>query len=69
MPLAAVQDRPAKPSAASSSPGALNAHRDYMMEETLATGWGGAEWSPAYSVEHTLGAERWTIGLARVGGG
>ena len=48
---------------------ALDAHRDYVMEETLATGWGGAEWSPAYSVEHTLGAERWTIGLARVGGG
>ena len=48
---------------------ALDAHRGYVMEETLATGWGAAEWSPAYSVEHTLGAERWTIGLARVGGG
>ena len=48
---------------------ALDAHRDYVMEETLATGWGAAEWSPAYSVEHALGAERWTIGLARVGGG
>ena len=48
---------------------ALDAHRGYVMEETLATGWGAADWSPAYSVEHALGADRWTIGLARVGGG
>ena len=48
---------------------ALDAHRAYVMEETLATGWGEADWSPAYSVEHTLGTERWTIGLARVDGG
>ena len=48
---------------------ALAVHRDYVMEETLATGWGKADWSPAYSVEHTLGAERWTIGLVRVAGG
>ena len=47
---------------------ALDAHRGYVMEETLATGWGGADWPPAYSVEHALGAERWTIGLARVEG-
>ena len=39
------------------------------MEETLATGWGAADWPPAYSVEHALGAERWTIGLVRVAGG
>ena len=45
---------------------ALDVHRDYVMEETLATGWGEACWSPAYSIEHTLGAGRWTIGLARV---
>ena len=44
---------------------ALDAHRDYVMEETLATGWGEACWSPAYSIEHTLAAGRWTIGLAR----
>ena len=44
---------------------ALDAYRGYVMEETLATGWGGADWPPAYSVEHTLGAERWTIGLSR----
>ena len=48
---------------------ALDAHRAYVMEETLATGWGEADWSPAYSVEHTLGTGRWTIGLARVDGG
>ena len=47
---------------------ALDAYRGYVMEETLAIGWGGADWPPAYSVEHALGAERWTIGLARVEG-
>ena len=45
---------------------ALDAHRVYVMEETLATGWGEAHWTPAYAVEHNLGAGRWTIGLARV---
>ena len=47
---------------------ALDAHRDYVMEETLATGWGEADWSPAYSVEHSLGAGKWAIGLARADG-
>ena len=47
---------------------ALDAHRNYLMEETLATGWGDAGWAYAYSVEHGLGTERWTIGLARVDG-
>ena len=42
---------------------ALDAHRDYVMEETLATGWGDGDWPHAYSVEHTLGAARWAIGL------
>ena len=44
---------------------ALEAHRDYVMEETLAIGWGEAKWSPAYSVEHSLGDRQWAIGLAR----
>ena len=44
---------------------ALDAHRDYVMEETLATGWGPANWSPAYTVEHSLGGGRWVIGLER----
>ena len=44
---------------------ALDVHRDYVMEETLATGWGSANWSPAYSVEHSLGGGRWVIGLER----
>ena len=43
----------------------LDAHRGYVMDETLATGWGDARWTPAHSIEHSLGAERWTIGLAR----
>ena len=42
---------------------ALDAHRDYVMEETLATGWGDGDWSHAYLIEHTLGAARWAIGL------
>ena len=42
---------------------ALDAYRDYVMEETLATGWGDGDWSHAYLVEHTLGAARWAIGL------
>ena len=46
---------------------ALDAHRTYVMEETLATGWGEADWSPAYSAEHTVGFSRWTIALARSG--
>ena len=44
---------------------ALAAHRDYVMEETLATAWGEADWSPTHSAEHGLGAGRWTIGLVR----
>ena len=44
---------------------ALDAHRGYVMDETLATGWGDAHWTPAHSVEHSLGTDRWTIGLAR----
>ena len=46
----------------------LDAHREYVMEETLAIAWRAADWAPPYSVEHTFGAQRWTIGLARVEG-
>ena len=46
----------------------LDAHREYVMEETLAIAWRAADWAPPYSVEHTIGAQRWTIGLARVEG-
>ena len=51
------------------SPGilaALDEHRPYVMEETLATRWREGDWSPAFSAEHALGEERWKIGLARV---
>ena len=44
---------------------ALDAHRDFVMEETLAVGWGEAGWTPAFSVEHSLGDTQWAIGLAR----
>ena len=45
---------------------ALDQHRDYVMEETLATRLRESDWSPASSTEHALGEDRWTIGLARV---
>ncbi len=45
---------------------ALDQHRSYVMEETLATQWGEPDWSAAFSAEHTLGEERWIIGLDRV---
>ena len=44
---------------------ALDEHRDYVMEETLATGWGGDGWLPAHAVEHSLGSCHWVIGLVR----
>ena len=44
---------------------ALDAHRDYVMEETLTNDWGDGDWSHAYSVEHTLGAAKWAIGLRK----
>ncbi len=45
---------------------ALDQHRNYVMEETLATRWAEADWSPAYSTRHRLGKAQWTIGLARI---
>ena len=45
---------------------AIDQHRNYVMEETLATRWAEPDWSPAYSAEHRLGKEQWTIGLARI---
>ena len=45
---------------------ALDQHRNYVMEETLAIRWAEPDWSPAYSDDHSLGKARWTIGLARI---
>ena len=45
---------------------ALDQHRNYVMEETLAIRWAEPDWSPAYSAEHRLGQEEWTIRLARI---
>lgn len=45
---------------------ALDQHRNFVMEETLATRWAEPEWSPGYSAEHSLGKARWTIRLARI---
>ena len=45
---------------------ALDQHRNYVMDETLATRWGQPYRAAAYSAEHSLGKARWTIGLAQV---
>jgi len=44
---------------------ALAAHRDYLMSEALATGWGDDGFVPAHEAEHRMDEERWTIALAR----
>jgi isoleucyl-tRNA synthetase len=44
---------------------ALGAFRDYLMSETLATGWETGQASPLWSEERTLDDERWTIEISR----
>ena len=57
------------------SPGvydALAQYRDFIMAETLATGWGDRGFQPQFTVEHKLAGETWRIELARnpsAGGG
>ena len=40
---------------------ALEAHRDYVMNETLAIEWQVGQSDPLYRDERTLGDERWTL--------
>ena len=40
---------------------ALEVHRDYIMAETLATSWEVGQADARYTVEKTMGDERWTI--------
>ena len=47
---------------------ALGEHRDFLMGETLAVGWGADGFVPDYSTEHRLEDDRWTIELARASG-
>ena len=43
---------------------AIAAHRDYIMNETLATNWDVAQAKPLYSAEKELGEDRWTIDIS-----
>ena len=52
------------------SPGverALNAHRDYVMAETLATRWAVGQAEPLYSDRRELGEEHWSIEFSKQG--
>jgi isoleucyl-tRNA synthetase len=44
---------------------ALATHRDYVMNETLATEWRVGQGNPLYSGERQLGDERWCIEFAK----
>jgi isoleucyl-tRNA synthetase len=44
---------------------AMSAHREYIVSEALVNGWQQLSSPPAFSIEHTLGAARWGIRLAR----
>jgi isoleucyl-tRNA synthetase len=44
---------------------ALEAHRDYVMTETLATGWAVGQPEPLFSIERELGEEHWTIEISK----
>ena len=40
---------------------ALEAHRDYIMSETLATEWTTGQADALFSIERELGDERWSV--------
>ena len=40
---------------------ALAAHRDYVMSETLATGWETGQSAALFSIDRELGDEKWTV--------
>jgi isoleucyl-tRNA synthetase len=44
---------------------ALSVHRDYVMNETLATNWEVGQPNPLYSEERELAEDRWTIEISR----
>ncbi|MDH5345793.1 MAG: DUF5915 domain-containing protein, partial [Gammaproteobacteria bacterium] len=44
---------------------ALDAHRDYLMSETLATGWQVGQEAPVWKEERSLEALSWTIEISR----
>jgi len=44
---------------------ALAKHRDYIMAETLATGWAVGQKKSLFSLERELGEQRWTIEISK----
>ena len=40
---------------------ALAAYRDYVMTETLATGWETGQSAAMFSIDRELGDEKWTV--------
>ena len=44
---------------------ALETHRDYVMAETLATTWKVDQPEPLFSIERTLGEDRWQIEISK----
>jgi len=44
---------------------ALTVHRDYVMNETLATNWEVGQSNPLYSEDRELAEDRWTIEISR----
>ncbi len=40
-------------------------HRDFLMDETLASSWGEDGFDPSYATEHSLDDNRWKIELKR----
>jgi len=44
---------------------ALSKHKDYVMNETLATAWETGQSEPLYSADRELGEEHWTIEFSK----
>ncbi|GJL83276.1 MAG: isoleucine--tRNA ligase [marine bacterium B5-7] len=45
---------------------ALDAYRDYLMSETLASDWGGDEFIGEFTSERSLDEDRWVIRLSKI---
>jgi isoleucyl-tRNA synthetase len=44
---------------------AVTAYRDFLMDETLASSWGEANFKASYTIDHTQDDEHWHIELTR----
>ena len=44
---------------------AIAAHRDYIMTETLATGWQVGQPESLFSIERELGDQAWTVEFSK----